>query len=292
MGGLSRKAFQITTLTGQDAPPALLLDAGNLLFKQPTVAHSQELRTAGGLMAIYQQMGYDAVAVGPNDLAAGMEFLKRSEAREFPWLSANLRDKNQAPIFPAARIIDRGGMRIGILGLTGQLAAASLETKVVDWRSVLPEQLDRLAKECHLVIVLSNLPAGDNVEIAQRYPQVHVLIAAGQQQPGKTLPRVDNGTLVTQTLSQGKNLGVLNLDWVPDNSWDIDRAEERYELQQKSSFTSAVIPLTKNLPEDPQIAAQIQVIKEQRYTGSQGAAAADHRQNSAGSEAEAGSGRL
>ncbi len=288
MGGLSRRAFQITSLTDKDAPPALLLDAGNLLFKRPTVAHSQELRTAGGLMAIYQQMGYDAVAVGPNDLAAGMEFLKRSEAREFPWLSANLRDKNQAPIFPAARIIDRGGMRIGILGLTGQLAAASLETKVVDWRNVLPEQLDRLAQECHLVIVLSSLPAGDNLEIAQKYPQVHVLIAAGQQQPGETLPRVDNGTLLTQTLSQGKNLGVLNLDWVPDNGWDLDRAEERYDLQQKSSFTSAVIPLTKNLPEDPQIAVQIQAIKKQQYTESQGVAAAGHRQNSAGSGAEAG----
>ncbi len=286
MGGLSRRAFQITTLTDKESPPALLLDAGNLLFKRPTVAHSQELSTARGLMAIYQQMRYDAVAVGPNDLAAGREFLNNNGPEDFPWLSANLRDKNDAPIFPASRIVERGGMRVGILGITGQLAAASLETHVVDWRSVLPEQLDRLAKECHLVIVLSSLPAGDNAEIAEKYREAHVLIAAGQQ--GGTLPRVANGTLVTQTLSQGKNLGVLDLDWLPGSSWGMDRAEQRSELQKRSSFTSAVIPLTKNLPEDPQVAAHIQVIKKQRSADNQAAAAPDPRHNPAGSRAEAG----
>jgi hypothetical protein len=286
MGGLSRRAFQITTLTGKDQPPVLLLDAGNLLFKRPTVAHSQELLTAGGLMAIHQRLGYDAVAVGPTDLAAGVEFLKRSGPRDFPWLSANLRDKKGIPIFPATRIIKRGAIDIGILGLTGPQATA-LGTQVVDWRAVLPEQLDRLGKECQLVIVLSSLPAGDNIEIAKEYPQVQILIAAGQQQPDKALPRVENGTLVTQTLNQGKTLGVLDLDWAPGNGWDMGPAEPHYQPQQKSRFTSAVIQLTKNLPEDPQTAAQIQMIKEQQHTNSQ-AAAPDHRQNPPGSETEAG----
>ena len=56
MGGLSRKALQIKKLSGNDAIPPLLLDAGNLLFKQQTVVHAQELITASGLMEIYQQM--------------------------------------------------------------------------------------------------------------------------------------------------------------------------------------------------------------------------------------------
>jgi 2',3'-cyclic-nucleotide 2'-phosphodiesterase (5'-nucleotidase family) len=293
MGGLSRKSFQITTLTGKDASSVLLLDAGNLLFKRPTVAHPQELLTASGVMDIYRLMAYDAVAVGPNDLAAGMGFLKKSELKDFPWLSANLRDKNQTPIFPPARIIERGGIRIGIIGLTGQVAAGSLETSVVDWRTVLPEQLDRLSKDCQLVIVLSNLPVEDNAEVVQKYPQVHVLIAAGQQ-PGNVMPRVDNGTLVTQTMNQGKNLGVLNLDWVPGTSWAVNRdlegqiASEKNAQKRQSSFTSVVIPLTKNLQEDPRIAAQIQHIKEQINTHNQAATTTDTRQNSAGSETFSG----
>jgi len=105
MGGLSKKAYQINTLTDKNAPLPLLLDAGNLLFKQPTVAHAQELLTAAGLMEIYQQMAYDAVAVGPYDLAAGIEFLKNGHPQEFPWLSANLTDRQNTPLFPAVKIM-------------------------------------------------------------------------------------------------------------------------------------------------------------------------------------------
>lgn len=277
MGGLSKKAYQMSSLADKNRPPAILLDAGNLLFKQPTVAHSQELLAAEGIMEIYQQMAYDAVAVGPNDLAAGLEFLKNSQPLYFPWLSANLTDQRHKPIFPAAKIIERGAIKIGIIGLTGQIVQPSQEFIIADWRKVLPDQLTRLTKECQLVIVLSSLTGEDNGELTRQFPQVQVLITADRQQ-GNIVPRIDGSSLVTQTSSQGKYLGVLNLDFHPGGSWGQDPAQADETNPGKepahllSRFAGEFIGLVKNLPEDPQIAARIGGVKQKIYAYNQEAA--------------------
>ncbi|MBU1564613.1 MAG: hypothetical protein KJ630_03165 [Proteobacteria bacterium] len=286
MGGLSKKAYQISIHSDEKALPTVLLDAGNLLFKQPTVAHSQELVTAAGILQIYKQMAYDAVAVGPLDLAAGIEFLKDGKLEDFPWLSANLTDKNHKLIFPAVRIIERGEMKIGVIGLTGQIADTSQEAIVTDWRKVLPEHLQRLTKECQLVIVISSLTGKDNAELTRQFPQVHILISADRQQ-GNIVPRVDNSTLITQTMNQGKYLGVLNLDWIPGSSWAKDRVQEKQTASEKetihplSSFSGNFIALGKNLPDDQQIAAHVEEIKQQINKHNQKLASPDKQQAAA-----------
>ncbi len=288
MGGLSKKAYQISSLADKNTSQPILLDAGNLLFKQLAVAHSQELLTAAGLMEIYQQMAYDAVGVGQHDLAAGIEFLKNGQGKDFPWLSANLTDKQHRPIFSAAKILERGTMKIGIIGLTGQISALSQEIIVADWRKVLPEHLARLSKECRLVIVLSSLSSEDNAELTRQFSQVHVLLTADRQQ--SNIARVDNNSLVAQTMSQGKYLGVLNLDWIPGSSWSKGREQEGQKAsgnepqQFLSRFSSDFVPLSKDLPEDPQIAALIEAIKQKISVHNQQSAASAKQPNRADSQ--------
>jgi Cytochrome c554 and c-prime len=249
------------------------------------------LLTASGLLEIYQQMAVDAVAVGPHDLAGGLEFLKNDQFKSFPWLSANLVDKHGNPLFSAAKIIERGAMKIGIIGLTGSIAAASPEIIVADWRKVLPEHLERLAKECQLMVVLSSLNSEDNAELTRQFPQVHVLLTADKRQ-GNILPRVENNTLVTQTMSQGKYLGILNLDWTPGGSWSRDQGQqisfENRPSQLLSNFNGNFIPLSKNLPEDPPIAASIELIKQRISTHNQQSASVDKRQNAEGDQSFSG----
>ncbi len=285
MGGLSKKAYQISNLADKNVLQPILLDAGNLLFKQPTVAHSQELLTAAGLMEIYQQMAYDAVAVGQHDLAAGIEFLKNSQAKGFSWLSANLMDKHNSPIFPAVKVIERGAMKIGIIGLTGQIVALSPEIIVADWRKVLPEQLARLSKECRLLIVLSSLSGEENAELTRQYPQVHVLITADRQQGN--IARIDNSSIVTQTMSQGKYLGVLNLDGIFGSSRGKDREQGNKKASGKELphlVSSDFIALSKNLPEDRQIAAAIEAIKQKISVHNQQSAAFAQQLDSAANQ--------
>ncbi len=288
MGGLSKKAYQINQFSKEDPAPALLLDAGNLLFKHSTVAQSQELITAEGLMEIYQQMAYDAVAVGPHDLAAGVVFLKNPRFKDFPWLSANLTDQNHKPLFPAVKILERSAMKIGIIGLTGPIGVTSQEIIVADWRKLLPAQLEKLARECQLIIVLSSLSGEDNAELARLFPGVHMLISADRQQ-GNITPRVDNQTMVTQTISQGKYLGVLNIDWIPGSSWLKGQGQQpsftNGRAKRTSNYSSNFIALSKSFPEDPKIAAAIDVIKQRINLHNQQSTSPDASKNEAGTAA-------
>ncbi len=234
MGGLSKKAYQIKSIKTDQKKPALILDAGNLLFKQTTVSQSQELITALGIMEIYQRLSYDAVAVGPHDLAAGLGFLHEAENNGFPWLSANILDAGKKPLFRPSIVIKRAGLTIGIIGLTEPTAPVPQGITVTGWRNALSGQLAVLEKTCDLLVVLSNLSDQENADLVRDYPQIHILLSANRNQ-GNILPRVVNSTLITQTYSQGKYLGMLDLEWLPLRPWGKDFGQEDLLLHDRLS---------------------------------------------------------
>lgn len=232
MGGLSRKTYQMKQLREKAPTSSITLDAGNLLFKGQRVQHSQEALTAVGLMDIYRLMGYDAVAVGPVDLAAGIGLLKSGLEQGFPWLSANITDESNRPIFPATMVLNRGELRIGVVAVSGTPIPAPQGIKFADWRTILPLHLKTLTGQCELLIVLSSLKASENKELLRLFPQIPILITANEQQDSIT-PRITGETLVTQTSAQGKHLGVLKVNWLPGHGWGKDYGEEQMLLGEQ-----------------------------------------------------------
>jgi 2',3'-cyclic-nucleotide 2'-phosphodiesterase (5'-nucleotidase family) len=73
-------------------------------------------------------MGYDSIAVDPLDLATGSEFLKTQNKPIFPWISANLLNTDNHPIFRPFIIKQIGQFTTGIIGWTG---TASLPAKPI-----------------------------------------------------------------------------------------------------------------------------------------------------------------
>lgn len=239
--------------------PVLRVDSGNLLFKYNGAAQARERMTASTIAEIYRQMDYDAVAVGPLDLAAGSNFLVSDAS--LPWLSANLRDHRGQAIVPGEKIIARHDLTIGVIGLTGDIDPADAY-RLVDWREVLPEIVARLQASCDLLVVLSSLSQADNRELAERFPEVHVLLGADRQK-GNVAPQTDNRTLTAQTANQGKYLGQLDLTWLPGaavsgGGMALGNGARRIA----ATFGGETIPLAKNLPEDPVIAAKISATNE------------------------------
>ena len=234
MGGLPKKAYQIKTITTDQKKPALILDSGNLLFKQTTVSEPQELIKASGIMDIYQHLSYDAVAVGSQDLAAGLGFLQDAEKKGFPWLSANILDTAKKPLFKPSIVIKRAELVIGIIALTNPAAPVPPGITVAGWQNALSGQLAVLEKTCDLIVVLSNLSDQDNADLMRDYPQVHILLSTSRDQ-GNIQPRVINNTLVTQTYSQGKYLGLLDIDWHPRRPWAKDFTQENLLLYDRLS---------------------------------------------------------
>lgn len=228
MGGLSRKATKIKQRS-KTGYPHLLVDAGALLFPESDMAgglqQEQARITARGIAEIYERLGYDAVGIAERDLAAGYEFLQGlTEQTEFPWLSANLiRRTDGEPLFTPSALIKKGGLRIGLTGLTNPEKKGQpdieKEVDILPWRKVLPDILADLREEADLIILFSNLAEGQNREISSRYPEIQIIIQSGQRTTNLKPSLYDN-TLVFQTSDQGKYLGEMEITWSPPGKWN------------------------------------------------------------------------
>ena len=227
MGGLSKKAYQMEKIQKLHKLPYLTLDGGNLLFKQNRLSPAllqQAKITADGITDSYNFMGYDAVAVGRNDLAAGLLFLEKQAGRaSFTWLSANLvRKSDTEPIFSASLIRKVGDISVGIIGLTAYDEKVHFQDNenaaILPYDMVLPGLIADLSEKCDMLVLLSNNMPRQNQEIAESYPDIHVIVQSASSSKNSA-PRLYNKSIIMQTGNKGKYLGWLQVNWQKSKTW-------------------------------------------------------------------------
>jgi 2',3'-cyclic-nucleotide 2'-phosphodiesterase (5'-nucleotidase family) len=96
-----------------------VVDGGGLFWRSARLPESQREATrlkAELIAEAYALSGIDAVALGPSDLALGWAEVKGIlTQRELPVLAANLACDGASP-FPATRVVERGGVKLGFIG--------------------------------------------------------------------------------------------------------------------------------------------------------------------------------
>ncbi len=208
----------------------MTVDAGALLFKHNTppapAQRKQEEIQAKGIVDAYNLMNYDAVGISAYDLAAGLQFFRKIAAQShFPWLSADIVAKADGrPLFTPQIIVEKQGMKIGIIALTGsraQTLPADAEAKITDWHEILPQIVAELEDKCDLLILLSSLSDRENKEITRTVPAINLLIQAGTR-TANMKPALLNKTLACRTGKQGKYLGELVIKWDKKKIWSQD----------------------------------------------------------------------
>ncbi len=230
MGGLSKKAFQFNKIAKEANRPHLTLDAGALLFKHDAInprQEEQEKMAAAAIVEAYSLIGYNAVCVGSQDLIAGSAFLQMlSKDAKFTWLSANLVNKStKKTFFKASTTVNVEGVKVGVIGLTGPAALPPAdEATILPWDQVLPDLLAKVDKTHDLVVLLSNLPAADSQRIALSYPSIHLIIQSGAN-TNAISPEPINNTVLVSTGPQGKQIGIMEINWQPSKRWGDQKTE-------------------------------------------------------------------
>ena len=104
-------------------PQLILLDAGDTIQGDPSSFYFShvEPETTRPLPVIEMMnwLKYDALTLGNHDFEPPTNILKQNIAQaQFSWLAANVSFRNaKQPLFPPYKIIERHGVRVGILGL-------------------------------------------------------------------------------------------------------------------------------------------------------------------------------
>ena len=233
IGGIA----QLATLVDQQRatePNPFLLDAGDIFTG--TLAKLSKGELAFELML---SMGYDAMVIGNHEFEYGWQELAAQKSRApFPVLGANLfyKDTNH-PYAQPYTVLERNGIRIGVIGILGQDAATALipaNIAGVDVRPPAPivqHYIDQLSDNVDITVLLTHMgmtaPMQTNDEAS---PEVYRGIEADLQLAGalngldvllgghadagtpKAVVHPQTGTLIMQTFGQGQHLGFLQLE--------------------------------------------------------------------------------
>jgi 5'-nucleotidase/UDP-sugar diphosphatase len=169
----------------QQGLPVLVLDAGDSLTGDADPARATQGQTS---VAAMNRLGYDAMALGPQDLALGLSVLRERIAEaDFAVLSANAIEAATGTLVATpyvVRKLDGSGLRVGIIGLSG--SSANPEITVADPVETAEKIVPQVAAEAEVLIVLSHAGLATDQRIAETVPGVDVMISGAIYVPGGT----------------------------------------------------------------------------------------------------------
>lgn len=160
----------------------MLVDAGNTVFSgtRDDVNRRSEGRL---LVAAMNLMGYDALAIGPNELNAGPDVLQaRMAEAEFAVLSANVELGGRLLAEPYV-ILDRDGLKVAILGLTSDKNVTAEGYTITDPMAAARKYVPQLRQEADVVIVLSNLGTDDEAALMEAAKGADLFVNGGYAGP-------------------------------------------------------------------------------------------------------------
>ena len=232
IGGIAEMTTLINEFRQTEAN-VFLFDSGDIFTG--ALAKLTEGRLAFELMIT---MGYDAMAIGNHEFEYGHElFAWQKNRAPFPVLGANFFYKDtDHPYAQAHAIIERNGIRIGVIGIMGQDAVSAIIPSFIapldvrDPVTAVQRSVDELRDQVDLIVLLTHqgktAPMQTDAESdprLQRDIDADIALAgavdgidvlfAGHADAGTPEPVVHEktGTLIMQTYGQATHLGYLQL---------------------------------------------------------------------------------
>jgi 5'-nucleotidase/UDP-sugar diphosphatase len=232
IGGIAEMTTLIRTLRLTE-PNVFLFDSGDIFTG--ALAKLTQGKLAFELMIT---MGYDAMAIGNHEFEYGHEVLEWQKNRApFPVLGANFFYKDtDHPFAQAHTVIERDGVRIGVIGIMGQDAVSAIIPSFIapldvrDPAEYVRKSVAELQGQVDLIVLLTHQgktapmqtdaesdprlqrDIDADIELAGAVEGIDVLFA-GHADAGTPEPVVNQktGTLIMQTYGQATHLGYLQL---------------------------------------------------------------------------------
>ncbi|MET4492140.1 thiosulfohydrolase SoxB [Bradyrhizobium sp. LA7.1] len=216
IGGLDRAATVIKAVRAErGAERVLLFDGGD---------------TWQGSLTSYRTRGQDMVEclklLKPDAMTGHWEFThgearvkELAQALGCPFLAQNVRDNEwQDPVFDAYSMIERGGVKVAVIGQAFPFTALGIPRRLIpNWSfGIREEDLQATVVKARqrgavLVVLLSHNGFGIDYKLAGRVEGIDVILTAHTHDPLPEVVRVGN-TLLVAGGSHGKFVSRLDLD--------------------------------------------------------------------------------
>ena len=250
MGGLDRIATVVKAIRAERGDRVAFLDGGDTWQNSYT-----SLVTKGQDMVDTMALLKPDAMVGHWEFTLGEERVKEIvEGLGFPFLGQNIRDTEwNEPAFEAMTTIERGGVRIAVIGQAFPYTPiANPRWMMPNWSFGIREEeiranVDKARKDgAQLVVLLSHNGFDVDRKLAARVPGIDVILTGHTHDALPDVVRVGR-TLLVASGSHGKFVSRLDLD-----VRDGEVKGHRYRL----------IPIFSDvIASDPEMAAQVEAIR-------------------------------
>lgn len=247
LGGLARIASIFAEARVEAGGAALTLDNGDTFHGSYVALESK----GEALVPLMNALKIDAMTAHWEFAYGPAGFARLAAQLDYPVLAANVfRKSDGAPAFEGRRVFDRGGLKVGVVGLACPIVDKTMppsfseglrfEIGVEECRDHV-EAL-RLDEGVDLVVVLSHLGFPQDVQLANDVAGIDV-IHSGHTHNRMHEPVVVNGAIIFQSGCHGAFVGRLDLD---------------VEAGRIVSHRHRLIPVDDGWPEDPEMAALVE----------------------------------
>jgi hypothetical protein len=215
-GGFARRARLLEALRAEGAP-VFVLDAGDMLVKGVrTEPGPERTARAEAVLDLARATGLDAWAASPIDAQAlGHDGLAQAGA-----LAANGPEG-----FESARILERGGVRLGVIGL------AAADERFTGPDDVVARVRAAMTVPADAWVVLSNAPDAVNQAVAEGVPGLAAVLSTR----GEALdaPLATKGALRVEAPDRGRYVTVLRVaQGAAPGPWALTTAPEARRLAE------------------------------------------------------------
>lgn len=242
-GSLSQIATQVHKVRAQQ-PNVILVDAGDTI--QGNFVETFKNNKTSPMILGFNALNYDVWVLGNHEFDFGLNVLSTSlDQFKGTALAGNIFWESGKPYLPAYKIVERQGVKIGIIGMdtpmTAEFAKGTDRVKGLNFtdpvgavKTVIQQihgKVDAIVLVAHMGIDNENQRPGTGVgDIARANPELAAIVAGHMHV--KVDKEVINGVIVTEPDRYGRALSRIDLQFEQQNG--------KYVLINKDSYTYSI----------------------------------------------------
>lgn len=227
----------------------ILVEVGDAIQDNSIDLFTKESGQNHPIPKVLNYMKYDVFVLGNHEFNFGMtelgNILKDIKARK---LTANFYHKNGRRYLDPTAVIEKDGVKIGIIGLTTPMSAKFEEDtqNLKDYKFTSPieeakrqvrmlkaKKVDAIVAVAHMGIENeNNIPDTGVADLANAVPEIDVIVAGHMHKDVKK--EIINGVLITEPHRYGTVLSEVDL------KFDVDSKTKKVKLLSKDSTTTPV----------------------------------------------------
>ncbi|PRQ63801.1 bifunctional metallophosphatase/5'-nucleotidase [Vibrio sp. V01_P9A10T6] len=239
-GSLSQIATKVKQIREQDKN-VILVDAGDTI--QGNFVETFKHEAVDPMMLGFNEMNYDVWVLGNHEFDFGLSVLNRSLTQfKGRALAGNIQRPDGNPFLPAATIIEKNGVKIGIIGMdtpmtqvfaegTNRLEGMSFTNPTLEVKKVIGQiknDVNAIVLVAHMGLDNENDIKDTGVsDIANANPEIDAIVA------GHMHTKIDkatvNGVIITEPDKYGRVLSRID--------FQFEEKDGKYTLVHKDSFT-------------------------------------------------------